>query len=361
MPGQRSLGLHGPRRILLAQTSFAGDVILTLPLHDALAAALPSAEIHWLVRPGTVGLIAARVGRDRVHVFDKHGKDAGGTGLLRTSRRLRAGCFDAALAVQRSARTGLMLALAGIPFRAGFADAPGRWLYHRRVPRRGNHASERLLALAEAFGVAVEGFPAQPRLVVEPAAAQRIDALLERESIAAGARLLIVAPGSAWATKRWPPPAFGSLTASLVPACFDVALVVGTAGDSAACADAVRAASGARVVDLCDRTDAAELVALLARASAAVANDSAVGHIAAALDVPLVSIFGPTVPEQGFAPRGARVRLVGLPLDCRPCSRHGTARCPLGTHACMVDLDVGRVRETLLAGLESGQSGQVAG
>ncbi len=361
MPGQRSLGLDGPRRILLAQTSFAGDVVLTLPLHDALAAAFPAAEIHWLVRPAAVGLIAARVGVDRVHIFDKHGKDAGGAGLLRTSRRLRAGRFDSALAVQRSFRTALMLALAGIPFRAGFADAPGWWLYHCRVARRGTHASERLLALAAALGVAPEGLSLPPRLVVEPAAARRIDVLLEREGIAAEARILVVAPGSVWATKRWPAAAFGALMVSLVPARFDAAIVVGTAGDRIACGDAVRVASGARVVDLCGRTDAAELVALLARASCAVANDSAVGHIAATLDVPLVSIFGPTVPEQGFAPRGAHVRVVGLPLGCRPCSRHGTARCPLGTHACMVDLDVADVREALLAGLEPPQGGQVTG
>ncbi len=355
-----------PRRILLAQTSFLGDVVLAVPLHDALARAFPTAEIHWLVRPPAAELIAPLVGRERILSLDKYGKDAGFGGLIAISRRLRARQFDVGIAVQRSMRTALLLTLAGIALRIGFEDAPGWLFYHRRVKRRGEGASERLRGLAAGLGVESFATEARPRLVVDREADGRLASILTGHGIAAEASLLVVAPGAAWATKRWPAASFGALVDALVPAPFAAAILVGAAADREACratlqaSEAVTTAGAARVVDLCGRTDTAELAALVARAAVVVANDSAVGHIAAAFGRPLVSIFGPTVPAQGFTPGGPQSSVVGLELACRPCSRHGSARCPIGTHACMVDLEVSRVREAVLLAEKSRRAGQAS-
>src|SRR5207249_4059822 len=94
--------------------------------------------------------------------------------------------------------------------------------------------------------------------------------------------------------------------------------------------------------------DAAVLAAAIQGAAAIVCNDSAPMHIAQALAIPLVAIFGPTSPTQGFGPRFAPAVVVQEEqLTCRPCCRHGGVACPLGTHACMQELGADRILAAL--------------
>lgn len=346
-----------PRRLLLAQTSFLGDAVLTTPLWWALRDALPATDVWWLVRPDAAPVVAPLAGADRVLVFDKRGGDGGLGGIARVAARLRRLDFDVAIAVQRSVRTALTLALAGIPERIGFAGAAGSPLYQHRVPHRGAHARDRLLALAAPLGVMPRPAP-DPQLATDPVAEESIAKLLADAGVAADAPLLVVAPGAAWETKRWPAARFAELAADLVPSAFRHVAVVGMAGDrehAAVVAERLRGVGSAAVLDLTGRTTTAELVALLARASLLVANDSAPAHVAAALGRPVVSLFGPTVPAQGFAPLGTRVRIVERALRCRPCSRHGSAYCPIGTHECLAGLpaaEVARAARALSGGAD---------
>ncbi|MFM7735337.1 MAG: lipopolysaccharide heptosyltransferase II [Alphaproteobacteria bacterium] len=336
-----------PLRVLLAQTSFLGDVVLTTPLAQAIEEGLPGARTWWLVRPDAVPLVVPLAGRDRVLGFDKRGVAAGLAGLVRTARRLRDCRFDAAIAVQRSLRTALVLSLAGIPLRIGFAGAPGAFLYHRRIAPAGAHARDRLLSLVEGLGIEPPSPPLPPRLVVDPAAESEIAGRLAAAGIRPEARLLVLAPGSAWATKRWPAARFGALAGRLRGDC-DAVAIVGSAADaelSATVAGAIArdGEAGPASIDLCGRTDTAGLVATVARAHLVVANDSAAGHVAGALGRPVVSLFGPTVPAFGFAPIGPRVAVVEHDLECRPCARHGGDACPIRTHACMESIEVAEV------------------
>lgn len=306
---------------------------------------MPESELFWLVRPDAAPLVTSLDGAERVVVFAKRGADAGLGGLRAVAQRLAALRCDAAIAVQRSLRTAVVLALAGIPERVGFARAPGSPFYQHRVAQRGAHARDRLLALARPFGVAPER-PPLPELAVDAAAETWVEARLRAAGVAPGERLLVLAPGAAWETKRWPAARFAEAAAALVPGVLDRVVVVGAPADrtlAAAIAAAPRPAGAPPPVDLVGATGTAELVALLARAALVVANDSAPGHVAAALGRPLVSLFGPTVPAQGFAPLGERVRIVERRLGCRPCSRHGGRHCPIGTHECLADLPAAAV------------------
>lgn len=352
-----------PRRILLAQTSFLGDVILTTPLARRLRQGFPESEVWWLVRPDAVPLVAPLAGSERVIAFDKRGADAGLPGTVALSRRLRAQGFDVAIGVQRSLRTALLLALARIPLRIGFAGSPGAWLYHRRVPKSGAHARDRLLALAAPLGLASDPAPA-PELAVDPATARAIEEQLRAGGVAATDRIAVVAPGSAWATKRWPATHFADAARELLPSRVDRVVVIGGAGDGELAATIASRLPTGTVVDLTGRTDLAGMVAVVARATVVLANDSGPAHAAGALGVPVVAVFGPTVPEQGFSPLGPAVRVVGRALGCRPCSRHGGAVCPIGTHECMLDLAPRVVVEAaadLLPGSASGRGSAVGG
>jgi len=106
---------------------------------------------------------------------------------------------------------------------------------------------------------------------------------------------------------------------------------------------------GGTAVNACGRLSLRESVALIGKAAALVTNDSAPLHFAAAAGTPIVALFGPTLPTFGFGPRGPRDVALGVEdLACRPCSRHGPTRCPLGHHHCMRRLAL----EPVLAALE---------
>src|SRR2546425_1559524 len=139
--------------LLVVQTSFLGDVVLTTPLFTALRARLRPRRLAVLVRPEARDLVDGHPDVDDVLIDAKRGADRGLGGLLRTAGRLRREGFDLAVSPHRSLRTALALAAAGIPRRVGFRESRGAFLYHERVPRdRGRHDVERNLALLAPFG-----------------------------------------------------------------------------------------------------------------------------------------------------------------------------------------------------------------
>ncbi|MEB2283997.1 MAG: lipopolysaccharide heptosyltransferase II [Polyangiaceae bacterium UTPRO1] len=329
-------------RILLVQTGFLGDVILTTPLVAALRRARPEAELTMLVTPAAAPLVAAHPELDRVLVDDKRGADRGVGGLAHLARTLRARHFTIAIAAHKSLRTGILLRAAAIPRRIGFATAPAAAFYTERVPRpAAAHDRDRLLALlAPLGGGGVDAATAHPRVAVDAPTRARARALLA----AAGddRPFAALCPGSAWRTKRWPAHAFAALARALAADGYRC-LLLGGADERTLTAE-VHAAAGGVTVDLGGATDLPLLAAILAEAAVVVSNDSAPMHVASAVDVPQVAIFCATVPGQGYGPLGRRAAVVERSLDCRPCGRHGGARCPRGTDDCMELVTVDDVR-----------------
>lgn len=341
----------GPK-LLVVQTSFLGDVVLTTPLLTALRQRLRPRELVVLVRRDAAALLEGHPDVDRVLVDDKHGRDRGPGGLWRTARRLRAERFDVVVSPHRSLRTALVLAAAGIPRRVGFTVARGAWLYHARVPRdRRQHDVRRNLALLAAFGEVPE--PPPLHLPVRPEAARRI-----AELVPDGRGPLVgIAPGSVWPTKRWTVEGFAALARGLVADGARVVLLGGR-DDEARCTEVARAA-GCDVVSLAGRTDLPGLVALVDRLALLVANDSAPMHVACARDVPVVAVFCATTPALGYGPFGRRTTVVEADLACRPCARHGGRTCPRGTDDCMRLVSAASVLEAaraLLAGRVTGSA-----
>jgi heptosyltransferase-2 len=149
-----------------------------------------------------------------------------------------------------------------------------------------------------------------------------------------GRGFVFLGVGARWETKRWPARHFVALGASIAS---ELGLGVRYAIDpmeralEAEFRSLLPAVRHAEIASLGFR----ESAALAASASAIVSNDSALLHLGPALGVPALGIFGSTVPEFGFAPKGPRESVVEIPLGCRPCDVHGKRRCPLSHHACM--------------------------
>ena len=328
-------------REVVIQTSFLGDTVLTTPLVSRLA---ERAQVDIVVTPLSAPLLANHPAIHEVIVYDKRGADRGFGGLVRLAGRLRRNRYAAAYHAQGSVRSATLSLLAGIGRRVGFETSAGRRLYTTRVPYIENeHHAVRLLRLA---GDGASSPNPQPRLFPGAREREAVDALLREAGYDGSEPLIAVAPGSVWATKRWP------FYAELATQLTGRVVVIGSGADRELAALIAGAAPG-RVIDATGRLSLLASAELIARSVVIVTNDSAPLHLASAVGTPTVAIFGPTVPEFGFGPLAPRSRVLGLTtLACRPCDRHGPQRCPLGHWRCMREItprDVAMALQELLA------------
>ena len=271
--------------------------------------------------------------------YDKRGADRGFAGLRRVASVARAESRDAtAYLAQGSWRSATLALLAGFKHRVGFDTSSGKWLYTRRITHRPEqHHAERLLRLAVGDGGVVDAARLTPVLFPSAEDTDAVSRLLAATG-ASRAPLIALAPGSVWATKRWP--GFPALASALAGR--GRIVVIGGPGDRELAAG-IRSA----VPDAIDTTGQLSLLAsaeLIRRSAVLVTNDSLPQHLASAMGTRTVTIYGPTIPGFGFGPLSAHSGTVGHAfLDCRPCHPHGPAECPLGHHRCMRDLATAEV------------------
>jgi lipopolysaccharide heptosyltransferase II len=346
---------------LVVQTSFIGDTVLTTPLIAELARRGP---VDVLTTPITGPLLANNPGIRRVILYDKRGADRGPVGLWRAARSTRElfdegkkhpVSYDAAYLAQGSIRSAIAARLVGAKEYVGFSTSAGRALYTRVVPyREEKHHAERLWSLST-WNARDAGAPGQLRPALYPGEKEReaVNAVLSQQPTANSQQLLIVlAPGSAWATKRWP--YFAGL-ARILESGFRLAII-----GSEAEQDLARTIRNEAAVEILDATGRLSLLAsaeLIGRAAAVVTNDSGPLHLASAMNTPTVAVFGPTVPAFGFGPLSSRSAVAGIDsLACRPCHRHGPRRCPLGHWRCMRDLSAEHVAELVESVVAARQS-----
>lgn len=336
------------RSFLVVQTSFLGDMVLTTPLVAKLAA---EGTVDVVSTPVASGLLANHPAIREVIVYDKRGADRGIAGFTRLARDLRRRRYDAAFLAQGSIRSGALALAAGIPERVGFSTSAGRAFYTTRVASPPNqHHAARLLSLANRGSQAEDAARPRPRLYPGVAERSAVDALLRE--IGSTERLIALAPGSVWATKRWP--YYADLARSLAADAHIV--VVGSDADRSLAAEIVDATDG-RAFDATGRLSLLASAELISRARLLVTNDSAPLHLASAMNTPTVAIFGPTVPAFGFGPLAEQAAVAEhLSLDCRPCDRHGPQRCPLGHWRCMREITAGDVAALARAILDSRSS-----
>ncbi|HVX41522.1 MAG TPA: lipopolysaccharide heptosyltransferase II [Gemmatimonadaceae bacterium] len=317
---------------LVVQTSFLGDTVLTTPLLAWLARSGP---VDVLCTPAAGALLENHPAVRRVILYDKRGEDRGWRGMLQLAATLRQGEYASAYFAQGSVRSGMLGWLARIPDRVGFAGSAGRRFYTAKIaPIENMHHAARLLSLGTRDPLApVPPSELRPRLYPGEREKRTVDELLAANR-ATNDQLIALAPGSVWATKRWP--YYAELAALLTGDARTV--VIGSAADRELAEAIVRGAKG-RAIDATGKLSLLASAELIRRASAIVTNDSSPLHLASAMNTPTVAIFGPTVPEFGFGPLAEHSVVLGhASLACRPCDRHGPKQCPLGHWRCMREI-----------------------
>jgi ADP-heptose:LPS heptosyltransferase len=320
-----------PRRILVSRLRQIGDVILSLPLVDALHARFPEARIDYLAEEGPA---EAAVGHPAITTV--HATPAKGRGLLpapwRVLRALRAANYDWVIDLYGNPRSAILAAWTSAPIRVGPMRRARRHFYSHHIPvvrEPLSAVSHHLLAL-HALGVDAEA--SAPRLYLSAAeeAAGR-DLLAERirsssgPGDSGGGPCIGLHVGNRWSAKRWPEERFAALLRALSKSGCRPVVLAGPGEEELAkrVARAVPPTGVGVVAGLPLRL----YWGVLASLDVLVTNDGSPLHAGPALGVPTVGILGPTVPEIWF-PYDARLghQLLCKDIWCRPCHRHECAR-----------------------------------
>ncbi len=261
----------------------------------------------------------------------------------RQARSLRAQAFDQAIVLPRSIKSALVPWLARIPVRTGYLGEMRYGLINDVRPLDKAMLPltvQRFVNLAADRGAApVTDYP-RPRLSVDGAG---VDASLRAVGLAPPERpVLAMCPGAEYGpAKRWPARHFASLARDAAGAGCAVWLF-GSDKDTTITAD-INRQSGGICVDLAGRTRLGQAIDLMSLAAAVVSNDSGLMHVAAALERPLVALYGSSSPD--FTPPLSKdAAVLRLGLQCSPCFER---ECPLGHFRCMEDLAPARVMDAL--------------
>ena len=327
--------VHKRHRILLYQTAFLGDVVLTIPLIKEIRNKFPYAEITVVVLPHAVELMRAIQEVDNVISYDKKGRDSGVINLFRLIRFFRERKFDILICPHRSFRSALIASLSDIPLRVAFRESAMSFVYTDLVARNEKlHEADRNLSLLEKITGSLDASTKKIVLKLDDSSKNRAYELLKNNGVDLSSPFIAVAPGSKWATKRWIPEGFGKVISSLLSD--GVRAVILGSEDDKGTVNEVKKYAGSGVIDLCGMTTPLVTAAILSRASGLLSNDNAAVHLSSMVGTPVVEIYGPTVPAFGFYPYKIKYEIVEVKnLKCRPCSPHGPAKCPEGHFLCM--------------------------
>lgn len=317
----------GSSPYVIIDPAFLGDVVFDGPLVSALKRREPQAEIALVVRPAAKAIAQRIAGVGRVHVFDKRGRDRGVGGLRRVAAELSASSYQTALIPHPSPRSSLLAALARIPNRVGFASTSLARLFLTRAvqPTRETYVGSRLDLIGE-----------------DSKDADLLSGTMPRTDPPGGSahKRIGLALGSEWATKRWPAEQAVALLEGLNVERSRLVLLGSDAERSlfaplvaAAAADQIEDRIGGSVDDLIRAIESCDLV---------IGPDTGPTHIARAIGIPVIALFGPT-PEARHRFADTDKVLSVADLECRPCSDHGPRVCPLGHHRCMRELAGGDV------------------
>lgn len=309
---------------------------MTTPFLDAIRSAFPGTRIVAVARPLVAELLRLHPAIDETIVYDTRATHAGTSGRFRMARELRQHRFDAAILLQNAFDAALLALLARIPERAGYATDGRRFLLSHPVPVTAeilslHHVEYYLRLLAELGIPRPETVSLTLRVSGEERAALR-DRLVSL-GIPEGKRIVGINPGATYgSSKRWYPDRFAAVADALAEE-WDASVVLMGSVPEMPLADEIEAAMRHRSVNLAGRTTVRDLMALLSECFFLVTNDSGPMHIAAAFDIPIAAIFGPTDWNK-TSPWTDRARIVRVDVDCSPCRLR---ECDRG-HECMLGI-----------------------
>ena len=315
--------------ILIIHTAFIGDIVLSTALISKVKEKYPDSDIYYLTTPLGKEILKNNPKIKEIIVYDKRGKDKGFRAFISFVRKIRKLKIDVCLTPHRYLRSSILSFLSGAKIRIGYDIASLSFVFNKKIKYdRTKHEVEKLLSF-------IDDSPNRYELEMYPSEKDkiRIDTLLK--NLSENKKIILIAPGSKWFTKRWPEEYFRILIQNLVKR--DDLLIVITGGKEER---EIELNLDSKVLDLRGEISLLELAELIKRAILVVSNDSAPIHITSAFpNTRIVGIFGPTVKEFGFFPWSKNSKVFEIKgLYCRPCAIHGGNSCPEKHFRCMKEI-----------------------
>ena len=335
-----------PARILVRSTNWIGDAVMTTPAVRTIRHNFPESEITLLALPWVADVFSSCPHIDHIFIYDKNGRHKGLAGKIRLAADLRPKKYDVAILLQNAFEAAFITSLAAIPVRAGYTtDGRGLLLSHgvRKHPDVGNkhqvHYYQEMLQ-----GLGMKTGPDSLELFLDPSSVQEAEAIIQQADKGRGGPVIGLNPGAAYGpAKRWPTSKYAEVGRQLAKETDGIILVFGTDADRPA-AEEIASVAGKNVLDLTGKTSLALALACIDRCNVFVTNDSGLMHVAAALNTPLVAIFGST-DHVATGPYTNKATIIRKPMECSPCMK---THCPEKHFKCMEEIGVDEVAEAAL-------------
>lgn len=322
------------KNILVIQTAFIGDVILSTPLIEKLHQAYPDCNIDFLLRKGNEDLLAGHPKIRHLYILDK--KQHKIRNVINITRKLRKIKYDRVINLQRFFTTGMITLFLRADFKAGFQKNPLSFAYNRKVPHEignGEHEISRNLQVIEDI---VDNTRIRPSIHPSEYDNQKVEQYKHNKYIC-------IAPTSVWFTKQFPAEKWIDMLGKL-PEQLDVYLLGGP-DDYGACQNIIQKSDHNQIFNLAGKLSLKQTASLMSDAAMNYVNDSAPLHLASAMNAPVTAVFCSTVPRFGFFPLSEDSTIIETEteLPCRPCGLHGYDACPLGHFKCAHNINIDRL------------------
>lgn len=317
-------------KILVIQTAFIGDAILTLPMLQKLKELFSSVEIDVVAIPSTSAIFSLSPAVNNVLVLDKKGEHKKLRRFFSFCCMVKKNKYTRIYSPHRSLRSSLLVLLSGVKETYGFSKNSLRQVYKYLVKYNpSNHEVQRNLEL---IGVSGESWRIQPKLNITDAVCDKISKYISDANISR--KIIAVAPGSVWATKKYPSEYYVEVIEQLIKKDFFV-ILTGGIEDKDICNSIRNKVSSPHVLSAAGDLSLIESVELLKRCALVICNDSAPTHMAMCAGIKALTIYCSTVAAFGFYPYSKGSQWLSYDeLDCKPCGIHGYRECPVKTFDC---------------------------
>jgi predicted lipopolysaccharide heptosyltransferase III len=346
---------NGRPRILLIRLRLIGDVVFTTPAIAALRHRFPHAVLTYLVEPPAEPVVRHNPHLDHILVAERP------RGLRRLrydwtlAARLRRIGFDVVIDFHGGPRSAWLTRATGAPTRIGYALPYRHWAYTVRLPWTRalvppRHSVLNQFDLLRPLGIKPPAVGQTPvEMPADAVATAAVERRLREAQVPPDAPLVVLHVSAGNPFRRWPAAHFAEVAAALARDDRSRRIIITSGPSEREAADAIaadaqaRAAAAAGAVVRCGEFDLSELRVLVAKAALYIGGDSGPLHIAATTAVPIVALFGPTLPERSMPWRRPDARAVAIdigPLACRPCHQR---RCVPGDFRCLTQVGPERV------------------
>ena len=323
------------KKILIIQTAFIGDAILTLPMIQKVKELYPVSEIDVLAIPATREIFSASPHLTSVLIIDKKDKDKSPFALIKFIKKIKANNYDIIYSPHRSLRTSIIVLGAGVNETYGFSNSSLKHVYKNLIKYEPSHHEVRRNLELIGYSKNDSDWRILPVLKTDNGTAGAIDKFISQKI--PSSKIAAVAPGSVWNTKIYPEKYFNEIINFLNKKGYHT-IIIGGPKDKDLC-------DGLHKNNIDTTTPAAgifsipETVELLKRTKILISNDSAPTHMGVCADIPVLTLYCSTIPGFGFFPFNDKSSFLSYDdLPCKPCGIHGYKECPIKTFACGYNL-----------------------